>query len=143
MVMKPLNLAEEQETPLIAKTKELCAVILGQPGYETMKQSILEFMHHEEARVLYENLCDFQDQLHSKHSEGLPITPEEDAEFREMEKRFLAMPVASAFISAQRQMQKIEKTVAKYVRRTFELGRVPEAEDMASGCGCGGGSCGC
>lgn len=143
MVMKPLQIVDEQETPLISKTRELCATILEQPGYQTMKQSILDFMHHDEARILYENLCDYQEQLHAKHGNGEAITPEEDAEFQEMEKRFLAMPVASGFISAQRQMQKIEKTVAKYVRRTFELGRVPEAEDMASGCGCGGGSCGC
>lgn len=143
MVMKPLQIVDEQETPLISKTKELCATILEQPGYQTMKQSILDFMHHDEARVLYENLCDFQDQLHQKHSSGEAISPEEDAEFQQMEQRFLAMPVASAFINAQRQMQKIEKTVAKYVRRTFELGRVPETEDMSSGCGCGGGSCGC
>lgn len=141
--MRPLTLIEEKETPLITKTKELCETILSQPGYQQMKKDILDFMHHDEARVLYENLCDKQEELHNKHSSGVTITPEEDAEFNEMEKRFLAMPVANAFINAQRQMQKIEKTVAKYVRRTFELGRVPEPEDMSSGCGCGGGSCGC
>ena len=111
--MKPLMLIEEKETPLIEKTKELCATILNQPGYHQMKQSILDFMHHDEARILYENLCDVQEQLHSKHTSGIPITPEEDAEFQSMEQRFLAMPVASAFIDAQRQMQKIEKTVGK------------------------------
>lgn len=141
--MKPLNLIEEQETPLITKTKELCETILSQPGYQTMKQHIMDFMHHDEARILYENLCDKQEELHNKHSQGAPITAEEDAEFNDMEKRFLAMPVAANFIHAQRQMQKIEKTVAKYVRRTFELGRVPESSEMSSGCGCGGGSCGC
>lgn len=142
--MKPLNLVEEKETPVIAKTRELCATILNQPAYATMKQSILDFMHHDEARVMYENLCDMQDALHGKHTSGEPITPEEDAEFRELEEKFLAMPVAEAFIRTQRQMQSIEKTVAKYVRKTFELGRVPEAADLAGGCGCGsGGGCGC
>lgn len=141
--MKPLNLSEETETPLISKTKELCATILAQPGYEQMKQAILEFMHHDEARILYENLCDMQEQLHGKFDEGLPVPPEEEAEFKSMEQRFLAMPVAGAFIKAQRQMQNIEKTVANYVRRTFELGRVPGPDDLGGGCGCGGSSCGC
>jgi cell fate (sporulation/competence/biofilm development) regulator YlbF (YheA/YmcA/DUF963 family) len=100
-------------------------------------------MHHDEARVMYENLCDMQDALHSKHTGGESITPEEDAEFRELEEKFLSMPVAEAFIRTQRQMQSIEKTVAKYVRKTFELGRVPEASDLAGGCGCGSGGCGC
>jgi len=147
--MKPLILVDEKETPVIAKTRELCATILSQPAYAQMKQSIMDFMENDDARILYENLCDKQEELHQKHSQGMPITEEEDAEFEAMEKRFMAMPVASAFINTQRQMQKIEKTVAKYVRKTFELGRVPSESDFSSGGGCcggssgGGGGCGC
>ncbi|HMO50123.1 MAG TPA: YlbF family regulator [Kiritimatiellia bacterium] len=137
--MKPITLAEE--TPVVAKTRELCATILEQPGYQHMKQSILDFLQHDEARSRYETLCDKQEVLHQKHQHGLPITEEEDAEFQRMEQEFLAMPVADAFIKAQRQMHKIEKTVSQYVRKTFELGRVPNADDFSSG-GCGP-SCGC
>jgi len=137
--MKPIALAEE--TPVITKTKELCATILDQPGYAQMKQSILDFLQHEEARALYEQLCDKQDTLQAKHQDGEPISEQEEEAFARMEKTFMAMPVADAFIKAQRQMHKIEKTVAQYVRKTFELGRVPSPDDFSGG-GCGP-SCGC
>lgn len=144
--MKPL-IIEEKETPVIAKTKELCETILSQPAYAQMKQSIVAFMEDDDARILYENLCDKQEELHQKHSQGLPISAEEDAEFEAMEKKFMAMPVAAGFINTQRQMQKIEKTIAKYIRKTFELGRVPVQDDFSSGGCCGGssggGGCGC
>jgi hypothetical protein len=51
------------------------------------------------------------------------------------------MPVAENFIKAQQQMHKIEKTVSQYVRKTFELGRIPGEDDFPRG-GCGP-SCGC
>ncbi|HMO05823.1 MAG TPA: YlbF family regulator [Kiritimatiellia bacterium] len=137
--MKPLSIA--QETPLIAKTKELCATILEQPGYAQMKQHIIDFLRNEEARGLYETLCDRQEVLSQKQENGQMITEEEDNAFGELEEKFLAMPVAENFIKAQRQMHKIEKTVSEYVRKTFELGRVPEESDFSSG-SCGP-SCGC
>lgn len=137
--MKPLTIA--QDTPVIAKIRELCETILDQPAYCEMKQNITDFFQHDEARSMYEALCDKQEYLHHKHENGLTITEEEDAEFEQMEKTFLAMPVAEAFIKAQQQMHKTEKTVSQYVRKTFELGRVPEENDFSSG-GCGP-SCGC
>lgn len=138
--MKPLTL-QEQETPVVQKTKELCATILEQPGYQQIKQSILDFLQNQEARALYEELCDKQEVLSSKQESGEPISDEEDAAFQALEDKFLSMPVADNFIKAQRQMHKIEKTVSGYVRKTFELGRVPGSEDFESG-GCGP-SCGC
>ncbi len=137
--MKTLSIAEE--TPVITKTKELCETILGQPGYAQMKASIVEFLSNDEARSLYEALCDKQEVLSQKQESGETITEEEDSAFGEMEDKFLAMPVAENFIKAQRQMHKIEKTVSEYVRKTFELGRVPQSEDFSSG-SCGP-SCGC
>ena len=137
--MKPLSIAEE--TPVITKTKELCETILSQPGYAQMKASIVEFLSNDEARSLYETLCDHQEKLSQKQEQGQMISEEEDNAFGELEDKFLAMPIAENFIEAQRQMHKIEKTVTEYVRKTFELGRVPQAEDFSSG-SCGP-SCGC
>jgi cell fate (sporulation/competence/biofilm development) regulator YlbF (YheA/YmcA/DUF963 family) len=137
--MKPLTLTEE--TPVITKTKELCETILSQPGYDQIKQSIVDFLHNDEARSLYEKLCDQQEVLSQKQENGETITELEDAEFEKLEQKFLSMPIAENFIKAQRQMHKIEKTVSEYVRKTFELGRVPNSDDFSSG-GCGP-SCGC
>jgi len=136
------TLIQEQETPVVLKTKELCATILEQPGYAQIKESIVAFLGNNEARALYETLCDKQEELSSKQESGQPITDEEDAAFQALEDKFLANPVAENFIKAQKQMHKIEKTVSQYVRKTFELGRVPVSDDFQSGscgpsCGCG------
>jgi len=137
------TLIQEQETPVVTKTKELCATILEQPGYAQIKESIVAFLRNDEARALYETLCDKQEELSSKQESGQPISDEEDTAFQELEEKFLANPVAENFVKAQKQMHKIEKTVSQYVRKTFELGRVPVSDDFQSGscgpsCGCGG-----
>ncbi len=134
------TLINAEDSPVIVKTRELCATILEQPGYARLKESIVAFLKDEEARKAYEALCDKQDELHGKQDQGLPITEEDDNAFEKLETAFMEMPVADGFIKAQQQMHQIEKTIAKYVRKTFELGRVPAADDLAGGCGP---SCGC
>lgn len=138
--MKPINL-NPTETPVIAKTRELCQTILDQPAYQAMKKTLQDFLADPELRANYHGLCDQQDALHHKHEQGEAISDEELAAFEKAESEFLGNPLAQGFIEAQRQMHKIEQTVTSYVRRTFELGRLP-GEDEISEEGCGPG-CGC
>lgn len=138
--MKPLLITQE-ETPVIRKTRELCQTILDQPAYQEIKRTIQEFLADAGLRDHYQRLCDKQDMLHEKHDNGLPVTDEEIAEFERDESSFLANPVAQKFIESQRAMHKIEKTVSSYVRKTFELGRLPVDDDFQGG-GCGP-TCGC
>jgi len=145
--MKMLNILP-QETPVITKTKELCQTILDQPGYQEMKKVILDFLHDDEARNQYQRLCDLQDTLHRKSHAGDEITEADMQEFERLEQQFMANPLAQGFIRAQQAMQKIEQQIATYVRKTFELGRIPEDADLDEGGGCcggggGGGGCGC
>ncbi len=138
--MKAIPMADQ--SPIVTKTVELCQTILDQPAYQNLKKDILAFLEDQDARRVYEKLCDMQEELHGKQHAGQQVTEEEFEAFQSVEKEFLAMPVATKFIEAQRQMQKIEETVSTYVRRTFELGRVPDEDDMPSSGGCGSG-CGC
>ncbi|HMP76313.1 MAG TPA: YlbF family regulator [Kiritimatiellia bacterium] len=138
--MKPI-LIQQEETPLIRKTKELCQTILDQPAYQDMKRTIQQFLADEKMSQQYQRLCDLQDTLHGKHENGEQITDLEVAQFEREETEFLSNPIAQGFIDAQRAMHKIESTVSAYVRKTFELGRLPTDDDFSSG-GCGP-SCGC
>jgi cell fate (sporulation/competence/biofilm development) regulator YlbF (YheA/YmcA/DUF963 family) len=146
--MKILNILP-QEAPVITKTKELCQTIVEQPGYQEMKKTILDFLGDDTARGQYQQLCDLQETLHHKSHQGLEITESEMAQFEQLEQQFMANPLAQGFIRAQQAMQKIEQQISQYVRKTFELGRVPEDSDLESGggggcCGGGGGGgCGC
>jgi cell fate (sporulation/competence/biofilm development) regulator YlbF (YheA/YmcA/DUF963 family) len=141
--LKPIQILQStEETPIIKKAKELCQTILDQPGYQQMKQAILGFLENEEAVRQYQDLCDQQDQISAKHQQGVEPTPAEMEAFEKLEHDFLQNPQAQGFISAQRQMHTIEQTVLKYVRKTFEIGKVPSEDDFGS-CGCGSGGCGC
>lgn len=138
--MKPIVIGQE-ETPVVRKTRELCQTILDQPAYQEMRRTIQEFLGDPLLRAHYQRLCDTQDQLHQKHEQGMVVTEEEIAAFEKDESDFLAQPLAQGFIQAQRSMHKIEETVGAYVRKTFELGRLPQADDFESGrcgpaCGC-------
>ncbi len=138
--MKPISI-QQQDAPVIRKTKELCQAILDQPAYQDMRRTIQAFLSDEQMRARYQRLCDLQDSLHEKHESGGSITDLEVAQFEREETEFLSSPVAQGFIDAQRAMHKTEQTVAAYVRKTFELGRLPADEDLSDG-GCGP-SCGC
>jgi cell fate (sporulation/competence/biofilm development) regulator YlbF (YheA/YmcA/DUF963 family) len=137
--MKPIVL-KTGDTPVVQKTKELCEVILAQPAYQAMRSTIEEFMGHAELRGHYQRLCDLQDELSRKQEGGELITEAEVHDFERTETLFLENPIAQSFIEVQRQMHTIEETVSGYVRKTFELGRVPTEDDLDHGCGPG---CGC
>lgn len=142
--MKPLSFRKE-DTPVVAKTKELCQTILDQSAYQEMRHTIEEFLSNATVRAQYNHLCNLQEALQHKHGHGEEITESDMIEFQREEAAFLDNPVAQGFINAQRAMQKIEATVSAYIRKTFELGRLPAEDEVSTGgCGCGGsGSCGC
>ncbi|MCP5489044.1 MAG: YlbF family regulator [Verrucomicrobia bacterium] len=128
-------------SPVLQKTAELCQTILEQPAYLRMRDDIMAFLQNEEARAQYEDLCTLQENLHRKQDEGAVISDEEMEAFEQAEALFLASPQAVPFIEAQQSMHEIESKIMEYVRRTFELGRVPQESDFEGG-GCGEG-CGC
>lgn len=138
-------LTQSSDTPVIQKTRELCQTILDQPAYQQLRKSIDEFIGHADSVSQYRQLCEMQDALGSKQEQNIPLPDDEVAEFERLEQAFLANPLAQSFIAAQRQLQQIEQTVSGYVRKTFELGRVPAESDLSGGGCCGGssGGCGC
>ena len=135
------NLLQTEETPIVQKTRELCQTILDQQAFKDMKKNIVDFLGNETAVQQYQDLCDKQEFLDSKHQQGQALSDEEIDAFQKQEAEFLKNPSAQGFINAQRQMHKIEQTVVQYIRKTFELNRVPADSDFESG-GCGP-SCGC
>jgi len=130
-----------EETPVMQKTRDLCQTILDQPEYRQIRQRIDAFMGDEAAKNQYQVVMEKGDALQQKQQFGTPLDGGEIAEFEKNREMLLNNPVATEFLSAQQQMHKIQESVMQYVSKTFELGRVPEAEDFpAEGCGP---SCGC
>jgi len=130
-----------EESLVVQKTKELCQTILDQPGVQTMRQQIESFMANDEAKLQYQLLSERGEYLRHKQQQGLQLSDEEASEFEEQREQFLNNPVARGFLNAQQEMHKVQESVGQFVSKTFELGRVPNAEDFDSG-SCGHG-CGC
>ena len=131
-------------TAVIQKTKELCQTILAQPEVQDLRNKIETFLADDAIRGQYDVLVAKGDLLQQKRQAGLPLEEAEIDDFEKLREAFLKNNVARGFLDAQDEMQRIQQSVAQYVSKSFELGHVPQASDLESGC-CGGGghSCGC
>ena len=130
-----------EESIIVQKTKELCQTILDQPEFQNMRQQIEDFMANDGAKLQYQLLSERGEYLRHKQQQGLTLADEEVSEFEEQREQFVNNPVARGFLNAQQEIHKVQESIGQYVSKTFEIGRVPGAEDFDSG-SCGHG-CGC
>jgi len=124
------------------KTRELCQAILERPDFNELRRKIDTFMADEMAKFQYQMLNERGAILQQKQSSGMPLTDEEIGQFEALREGFLKNPVATQFLEAQDELQKIQETIVKHVHKTFELGRVPNPEDFEQSC-CSSSGCGC
>ena len=125
---------------IMGKTHDLCQTILDQPEFQSIRLRIDQFMVNDTARGQYELLSEKGQFLQHKQQQGLELTGEEVADFESLREKFSADPVARGFMEAQKEMHEMQESIMKHVAKTFELGRVPTAEDFSGSCGSG---CGC
>jgi len=126
------------------KTIDLCGALLQQPQFLSIRQRIDSFMGDPGAQQQYEAVNEKGQALHQKQHSGATLTESEIASFEAMRDALLANPVARGFIDAQQEMHQIQEEIGQFVGKTFELGRVPNADELADECcGGGGGDCGC
>ena len=130
-----------EDSVIIVKTRELCETILVQPEFQNIRRQIDAFLADEAAKAQYQLVVERGEQLQHKQQMAVPLSNEEVAEFENQREQLVNNPVARAFLDAQQEMHRLQESVNQYVAKTFELGRVPAAEDFDSG-SCGSG-CGC
>jgi cell fate (sporulation/competence/biofilm development) regulator YlbF (YheA/YmcA/DUF963 family) len=131
------------ENAIVQKTRELCETIMQQPEFEAIRKRVDSFLANEKAREQFQKLNEKGEFLHHKQHQGVQITKAEVADFEKDRDAVMANPVIRSFLDAQREMHAIEESVGKYVVKTFELGRVPQAEDVQEEGGSCGSGCGC
>jgi cell fate (sporulation/competence/biofilm development) regulator YlbF (YheA/YmcA/DUF963 family) len=131
----------EIEDAVRQKTVELCETIVRQPQFQSIRQRVETFMADPVAQSQYQSLSQKGQLLHERQHQGLPLDGNDVAAFDSERDAFLRNPVAKGFIDAQEEMHDLQQEVQQFVTKTFELGRVPSAEDLQGGsCGTG---CGC
>jgi cell fate (sporulation/competence/biofilm development) regulator YlbF (YheA/YmcA/DUF963 family) len=130
-----------EDSLIVQKTRELCQTILDHPDFQTMRKDIDVFMSNETAKSDYQLLVEKSEELNQKQHQGVRLSQDEIAAYESQRERVVNNPVAAGFIRAQQEVHGIQESVNKFLSKTFELGRVPSAEDLDGG-SCGHG-CGC
>lgn len=130
------------EASVLDKTRELCETIIQQPEFDSVRQRIDQFLVNDVARQQYQELNEQGEHLHHKQQQGVELAKEEIEAFEKKRQDFMSNPVAKGFMEAQDETFKMRDQVAKYVGKTYELGRVPTEDDFESEC-CNEGGCGC
>lgn len=134
-----------EESAVTAKTMELCAAIVEQESFAKLQSQVETFLNNDEARLQYQSVHESGEALNQKQRAGVELGESEIKAFEKAREQLLKNKMVTDFMSAQKELQSIQKSIGKMVGLTLELGRVPTADDIeaASGGGCCGGGCGC
>jgi cell fate (sporulation/competence/biofilm development) regulator YlbF (YheA/YmcA/DUF963 family) len=139
-----------ENSAVIVKTKELCAQIASDPSFLKLQADVERFLGDDSARLQYQSVHERGEELHHKQHAGVELGATEIREFESARDALFENEIARDFLSAQRELETLQKEIGKYVGSTIELGRVPTAEELSDkGGGCcgggggGGGGCGC
>ena len=138
-----------EDSTVIVKTKELCAQIASDPSFLKLQADVERFLGDDSARLQYQSVHERGEELHHKQHAGVELGATEIREFESARDALFENEIARDFLSAQRELETLQKEIGKYIGSTIELGRVPTAEELSEkGGGCcggggGGGGCGC
>ncbi len=126
-----------EETGIAAKTEELCAAIVAQESFVKLQSQVEKFLSDDEARLQYQSVHESGEALNNKQRSGVELSEGEISEFEQAREQLLKNTVVTDFMSAQKELQEIQKGIGQMVSMTLELGRVPTEDDIASaGGGC-------
>ena len=134
-----------EDSVVIVKTKELCAQIASDPSFLKLQADVERFLADDSARLQYQSVHERGEELHHKQHAGVELGASEIREFESARDALFENEIARDFLSAQRELETLQKQISKYVGGTIELGRVPTSDELAekSGGCCGGGGGGC
>ena len=145
VVAEPTMSLVAEDSAVITKTKELCAEIAADPLFLKLQADVERFLNDDAARLQYQSVHERGEELHHKQHAGVELGATEIREFESARNALFENEIAREFLSAQRELEGLQKEISKYISSTIENGRVPSAEDLqdsGGGC-CGGGGCGC
>lgn len=132
-----------EKSPVIEKTRELCAAIAADKHFSKLQKDVERFLDDDAARLMYQTVHERGEELHQKQHAGIKLAPSEISEFEAARDQLMKNEVASAFLDAQGELENLQRTIAKYITTTLEIGRVPTDAELADDEGCCGGGCGC
>ena len=125
-----------------AKLNDLCAAIAANPEVMAAREKAEAFLSDEAAVELYREVITLGRSLEQRDRGGIAIPDADVQTFEVLQMRVDAHDGIRAFQEAQEVLQGIGNMVNGFVTKTLEKGKVPTAEEVFGGGGCGEG-CGC
>jgi cell fate (sporulation/competence/biofilm development) regulator YlbF (YheA/YmcA/DUF963 family) len=132
----------QDDSLVMRKTRELCEAIVAQPEFRSIQERVSAFEADAEARRLYDSLVERHQQLQRQQEMGRIIGDDEMDGFDKLRQQVFDNGVAKGFLDAREEAHNLQMSVRRFVSKTFELGRLPEPEDMDGG-GCCESGCSC
>jgi len=140
-VYAPCMSITAETSPVIEKTRELCAQIASDPTFLKLQEQVELFLNDDAARLQYQSVHERGEELHHKQHAGVELSDKEIKEFEAARDALFDNEIARNFMAAQKTLEGLQKEIGKYVGLTLELGRVPTEEEVSHSGG-GGGCCG-
>ena len=123
-----------------ARTRDLCDALARSPKFESIRVRIERFSGDIEARMQFDIVSRRGAQLQERQESGEMLAEGEVADFERQREALVANDVAREFLEAREDMIRMQEDIARWVGKTFELGRAPTPDEMDGSCGPG---CGC
>ena len=132
-----------EATTIEDKVKELCQFVVDDPEFGAAREKISTFLTDKDAQTVYRAVHEKGQALHQMQQQGAQPSDTDIAEFESLKEAAVANDVTAAFMDAEGEMNEIFGTVTKYLQKTLQEGKVPEASDFESSECCNEGGCGC
>jgi cell fate (sporulation/competence/biofilm development) regulator YlbF (YheA/YmcA/DUF963 family) len=133
-----------ENTSIMDKTRELCEAIVADARFLALQGQVERFLGDDSSRLQYQSVHERGEELHHKQHAGVELSRVEIRDFEVAREALFENEVVRDFLSAQQELESLQKLIRTHVALTLELGRVPNDDDLAeaNGGGCCGGGCG-
>ena len=112
------------------KTLELCSALTQDPEFPALFQKVERYLADVGAQFQLNQFQEVNQLLQHKHSMGAELTGEEINHYEGLRQVVLGSEVIREFVEAQEKIQALQDGIHRFLSKTFQLGRVPVAEDF-------------
>jgi cell fate (sporulation/competence/biofilm development) regulator YlbF (YheA/YmcA/DUF963 family) len=132
-----------EATTIEDKTKELCQLVLEDAKFTAAREKITTFLADTDAQEAYSALHQKGHAMHQMQHEGTQPAESDMAELNGLKQAAADNEVTAGFMDAEGELNEIFSTVTKYLQKTLQLGKMPEASDFEDSDCCSEGGCDC
>lgn len=127
--------------PVEAQTLELCKALVHEPEFPDLYRKVERYLADVGAQFQLNQLQEVNQLLQHKQSMGAELSAEEIEHYEKIRQTVVESEVIRDFLDAEEKIQSIQNRIHRFLMKTFEVGRVPIADDFfeeTCNSGCGG-----